>query len=452
MKDSSKPTFSAELLGTLLASGKIEELQSGAGLFAFAFALAGRHVLSLDEALDTLYAHGLPEHTPRAELAERILTGVRSDRAFVAYYGSSFTLSRGIAIGDRIAEAFLGPSARERVNTKIRQAKRDERRRTPLFSKPSPPKPRAVELAAPRSPSAGPPLPRRAPTPVTLTIDGIKEEGFAQLRATSFRVAVEPPRPGPVSALAREFVLRNGVARVALVSVSTATYVAALLAYAAEAGERREGVEWVVVGPDGSQPDGAITLLLDPGETPLPIGSSNPPSEDAAAAKWIAQRSTAALRAAVQPFVSHVGRKLAREHEQIDSKFEVRWAAAHSARAELGAAGVGEAEPQHLLTERDSVLRDLGARGAIRVSAKVVKLVHVTVPAGLALVRLRRRNLEREILLRVPAGAPTGDKLACEGCGEPTMRPAGCDGRLHLLCERCAPVTDGKITCPACAS
>ena len=84
MKDSGKPTFSAELLGTLLASGKIEELQSGAGLFAFAFSLAGRHVLSLDEAIDTLYAHGLPEHTPRAELAERILTGVRSDRAFVA--------------------------------------------------------------------------------------------------------------------------------------------------------------------------------------------------------------------------------------------------------------------------------------------------------------------------------------------------------------------------------
>lgn len=82
MKDSGRPTFSAELLGTLLASGKIEELQSGAGLFAFAFSLAGRHVLPLDEALNTLYAHGLPEHTPRAELAERILTGVRSDRAF----------------------------------------------------------------------------------------------------------------------------------------------------------------------------------------------------------------------------------------------------------------------------------------------------------------------------------------------------------------------------------
>ena len=452
VKGTGRPRWTAELIDPFLASGKIEEIQSSADLFAFAFLLAGRRMLSIDDALDTLHAHGLPETTPRAELAERLLAGARSDRAFVPYYGTSFTLSRGADIDERVFEAFMGPSARERLAAKQRQAKREAHRRTPTFSKP-PPRPRAPDDGLAGARSAEPaPLPRMppaaAPAPVRLRIAPLVEADVAALWATSARIEVDPPRPGAVGAAAKSFALRNGVARVAQVSIATASYVAVLVEYTIESPEQRRGVRWIIVGPNGADPDDALGLLLDPGEPLASAGAGAGPSEAelVGAARWVARRSAAVLHAAVQPVAQNGAAKQVREHGRIVSELDGRWASAHGANAD----GVRLEAPESIVAERDALLRGLGDRFAIRVTATATRLLRVSVPAGVVAVRLRRRNIEREVMLHMPAGVERLDRLACEGCGELTARPAGCDGRLHLLCERCAPATEGKIACPAC--
>jgi hypothetical protein len=65
-------------------------------------------------------------------------------------------------------------------------------------------------------------------------------------------------------------------------------------------------------------------------------------------------------------------------------------------------------------------------------------------------LRVRRRKGERELLLRLPAGAHGFDRLACEGCAGTTERPALCDEQLHILCETCVPQATGRPKCPAC--
>lgn len=62
-----------------------------------------------------------------------------------------------------------------------------------------------------------------------------------------------------------------------------------------------------------------------------------------------------------------------------------------------------------------------------------------------------RLGLPEECRLALsPAVAGAVDRLACEGCGQPTGRPAACDREMHLLCEGCAPQAQGRIACRAC--
>jgi len=145
-----------------------------------------------------------------------------------------------------------------------------------------------------------------------------------------------------------------------------------------------------------------------------------------------------------------VARRLARDHERIAAYFAALVAEARAPRRKVDPKAV-EAKVMHLVAERDKKLRDLGERYALRVRASLAAVAWAELPAALVAVKLRRRKEAREITRRVPAFAQAVDRLACEGCGAPTGKPAACDDRLHLLCEACAPSAQGRIACPACA-
>lgn len=104
-----------------------------------------------------------------------------------------------------------------------------------------------------------------------------------------------------------------------------------------------------------------------------------------------------------------------------------------------------------VVAERDARLRDVVLRYTPKVEAAPVAMVGALLPAVRVRLRLRRRKAERELRVTLPAGAQALDLLACELCGGVTARPALCDDRLHVACERCVPQAQGRFTCAACA-
>jgi hypothetical protein len=263
------------------------------------------------------------------------------------------------------------------------------------------------------------------------------------------RLRIEAPRPAHVRSLAERFVLRNGLVEIAQVTTGVARYAVAWIAYAVEADDRREGLVRVVTSPDGGEPDEAVRARLDMvwHHECLEQGASDVGLGDAA--PWVVARAESAVRAAVMPLLSEIERRQARDHERIASYFAALIAEARAPRRRMEPAAV-DAKVGHLLAERDKKLRDLGERFAARVHAALAAVAWVELPAAMISVRLRRRKASREIMLRVPAGAQSADRLACEGCTVPTGRPVACDERLHLLCEVCTPNAQGRVACTAC--
>ncbi|WP_437756745.1 hypothetical protein [Sorangium sp. So ce1389] len=270
--------------------------------------------------------------------------------------------------------------------------------------------------------------------------------------STAVRLAADPPRPAHVRAAADRFVLRNGLCEPGQISVGTAVYVAATVAYGVEADDRREGLVRVMVNAhDGGEPDAAVGAHLDlawPSALVLP--SAAPLAADARAAEWIALRAEQAVRSAVQPLLGEVERRHARDHDRIVAYFADLTAEARTPRRRADPKAV-EAKIAHLVAERNAKLAALPARFAARVTCSVAALVSAEVPAALVSLRLRRRKEARDLVVRLPAGASSLDRLTCEACGAATSRPAACDDRMHLLCEACAPNAQGRIACPACA-
>lgn len=286
-------------------------------------------------------------------------------------------------------------------------------------------------------------------------LERLVAEARGRVPVTAVRLDVDPPRPAHARALAERFALRNGLADVLQISPGTAAYVAASVAYVVEADDRREGLVRVVTAPDGGEPDEALAELLD---LTWPAAVIVPDRRGAALARaagvervgrWIAARAAVAVEDATRPLCAEVARRHERDHERIAAYFADLAAEARAPRRRADAAMVA-AKVAHLAAERDAKLRDLAVRFAVRVTCALAALVVAEVPAALISMRLRRRKASREITLWAPALAGVVDRLACEGCGRPTGRPAACDREMHLLCEGCAPQAQGRIACPAC--
>ncbi|MFT3771855.1 MAG: SNF2-related protein [Minicystis sp.] len=282
-------------------------------------------------------------------------------------------------------------------------------------------------------------------------LETLVAEARARCPAASLRLDAEPPRPAHARALAGRFVLRNGLADVEQLTVGTARYASAYAAYTVESDDRREGLVRVVTGEDGAEPDDAVASRLDPAWPDAALLPAAPVSAVAEATRWIAIRAGQAVRAAVAPLCADVARRQGRDHDRIADYFAALIAEARAPRRKVEPKAL-EAKVAHLVAERDKKLRDLGERYAVRITATLAAVVWAELPALNVAVKLRRRKLSRSIVLRVPAFAHAVDRLACEGCGAATAKPAACDERLHLLCEVCVPNAQGRFACPACGS
>ncbi len=282
-------------------------------------------------------------------------------------------------------------------------------------------------------------------------LDGLVAASRARTPVCVVSLDLPAPRAAHATSLAGRFVVRNGLAEVVSTLPGEATYAAAHVAFVAEADDRHEGVVHVVANArDGAVPDAAFRGLLDViAPTSALAASFHQPGDADAAILQVTRLARRAVVSRVDEIAASVARRHRRDHARIVAYFASMMAETRAPKRRQDAAVIA-AKVDHLLRERDAKLRELDSRYALRTSLTPAALLIVRVPAVTVTIRIRRRKAEREIALRIPAGAQSLDELSCEGCGLPTARPAVCDERVHLLCEVCVPNAQGRPDCSAC--
>lgn len=262
------------------------------------------------------------------------------------------------------------------------------------------------------------------------------------------------PRLAQAQSLAERMVLRNAVHEIIDAGPRTVPYVLLVISWVAESDDRTEGLLVdAACALDGAAPEPAWIARQSPLgwglDEPLLPG---PQADPGVALSLLARRLERQVRHEHLPaLTTSLERRKQRDHERIAAYFGEMIDETRSARRRTAPEAV-VAKVAHLLGERDTKLRDLDTRYALTVRLAPVAVVTVAVPSVGVRLRVRRRKESREMLVRLPAGASSLDRLACDGCGGVTARPAVCDDRLHVLCEECAPQATGRIDCPACAA
>jgi hypothetical protein len=269
----------------------------------------------------------------------------------------------------------------------------------------------------------------------------------------SARFEVDPPRTNQVRALLERFDVRNAPSVLGEIRPVSATYLVVWFSWSAEADDRYDGmVQAGVCLDDAAAADPAMMSLADPvgaADRLLPVPLATEPDALRRGLRLASARAEPALDAPLANVRALVARRLRRDHERIAEYFEQLARDASRRRRRIDPAAV-EQRLAHLHAERDAKLRALGERYRIRVTLVPVAFVLLEVPALGVQLRVRRRKLEGEIRLRLASGASAFDRLACAACSGATSRPLVCDDRLHVLCEVCAPSSQGRPLCPAC--
>ncbi|HTP26590.1 MAG TPA: hypothetical protein VMK12_13175, partial [Anaeromyxobacteraceae bacterium] len=100
--------------------------------------------------------------------------------------------------------------------------------------------------------------------------------------------------------------------------------------------------------------------------------------------------------------------------------------------------------------ERAAKFEALTARYVMKVELKPIALLLIESPTYRMPIELRRRKASRTVEVEYDCATRRLVAPACDGCGGPAPRPAACDDAIHLLCEECAPKSEGRIACSAC--
>ncbi len=261
--------------------------------------------------------------------------------------------------------------------------------------------------------------------------------------------ATDAPRVSHATALAGRVVVRNGLAEVVDAAVGMGVYARVTLAWAVEADDRYEGLFAVEVGPDRGEPTGLGSLLdvtaRDDDAPPAHVDTGSL----ATLMGPLPGRATRALATVAREALESVERRHARDHARMAEYFAGLIAEVGSGRRKVDPA-VRATRIEGMVAERAARLRDLLVRYTPKVTVAPVAVVFATLPVVRVRLRMRRRKLDREVRVSLPATSLTLDLLACDGCDEGTARPALCDDRLHLLCERCVTQAQGRFACAAC--
>lgn len=268
----------------------------------------------------------------------------------------------------------------------------------------------------------------------------------------TLRLDLPPPRPAQASSLAQRLVFRNAVHEVQDAGPLQSAYGTMIASYVAEADDRHEGLVSLTANlADGAEPDEAVCRLLNPLLWPEDLSPELIASGDLSVAiSWLLSPLERLIEQQhIPPLMEGLARRKLRDHERISAYFSELISEARAPRRKADDAAIAS-KVEHLLAERDSKLRDLDTRYTLRVRISLVATVVVVIPTVSVRLLLRRRKESRELRVRLPAQASALDMFRCEGCGFSAPRPAVCDQKLHLLCERCVPSAQGRFDCPAC--
>jgi hypothetical protein len=283
-------------------------------------------------------------------------------------------------------------------------------------------------------------------------LDGLVAAARASVAVASITALAEPPRTAASERLAERVVVRNGVADVLGAAHASATYLAGIFTWTAEADDRYQGMTITAANAaTGAEPDPGCVSLIES----LIVGADPRVAEERDArgatggAAVVARRAALAIGPRLDEVGAAVARRRDRERARIDEYFGSLIAEAKRPRRQV-ARGAVDARVAALHAEHAAKLRDLTARYTLRVRLDPVALIAIAMRVVEVRIRLRRRKGEREIALHVPPCARTPDALACVACSGTTRAPLLCDDALHVLCETCAPDASGRPRCPAC--
>jgi hypothetical protein len=246
--------------------------------------------------------------------------------------------------------------------------------------------------------------------------------------------------------------VRNGVADLLGAMHASATYLAGIFTWTAEADDRYQGMTIIAANAaTGAEPDpGCLSMIesLIAGIDPRMAEERDARAAMSGAAA-VARRAALAIGPRLDEVAAAVARRRDRERARIDEYFGSLIAEAKRPRRQV-ARGAIDARVAALHAEHTAKLRDLTARYTLRVRLDPIALIAIAMRVVELRIRLRRRKGEREIALHLPPCARTPDALACVACAGTTRTPLLCDDALHILCETCAPDAAGRPRCPAC--
>jgi hypothetical protein len=257
-------------------------------------------------------------------------------------------------------------------------------------------------------------------------------------------------KPSAVHQAIEKLVVRNGVAQLGSVQPHVAHRLWIHAAYSLHGDERREGLVCAVISLHSAT---SVSGFNEAAAGMLSAGRSVPLSQQgvSSAARAAMQVCAQSAQERSKPFASAMARRFARDQERLVAYFtdleqELKRRVAQN-RIEASAA----AQRRELL-ERDRVakLDALASRFALRLEVKPVAAVWVECPGYLVSMQLQRRKAKRTVEIEYDVATRRLVPPACEQCGDATLYPAVCDDKVHLLCERCVPRSEGRIRCPQC--
>jgi hypothetical protein len=274
----------------------------------------------------------------------------------------------------------------------------------------------------------------------------------AVIPAAAARVTGAAPKDKHAVGAAERLVFRNGVFTITGARARTGQRLLLHAAYVLHGDERREGLTAASISAHSSTPV--------PSGTRIPPETMEPAPWSEAGAKRIKSLLPAALAACsadagaqAASYRETLDRRLLRDRERIENYFK-------NLEEELGRRkGRRGADPAAIKDKRAAMARDrsaklesLSARFSLRIEIRPVAAVLLEVPVSLVSLVLKRRKGTRPLELEYDGACHTLVPVACEHCRGPAPRPAACDTEMHLLCETCAPKSEGRVACPVCGT
>ena len=278
--------------------------------------------------------------------------------------------------------------------------------------------------------------------------------------------SARPPSPGDL--LPKAVVLDNATCRYRSFEPARTRFLLLIFRIVAASDEKREDLMAACVNEsNGADAEHLVDPLLDGLRTEA-FASSSPPEEADIAAPWSHEQAARwcervlplRVRHRLQPFLSGMERRLAKDLQRLYAYHtNLLREAAERIRDIEGRNRADEKlkrreELRSAAVEREyrAKVADLQLKYAMNVEVSLLQAVRLTAPVRRLGFNILRRKGVRPYHLDWSALSHHLDELPCEGCGRPSPSHAICDDRLHILCGNCLASCPecGKPYCRAC--